>query len=299
VEIIKRLSIACDLAERPSVYFTTNRERVALLQRELALRHQAGFAGSWLSPGALRRRTGMTGTGAIETHGNAQFDPYRATIGLMRAAGRAGAIIHEHSAVRRIVPAKTGVRIHSAQGSIDAAKVVIATGYATAQFRPLAGRFVMRHTYVLATRPMSAAQRREVGLGPVMLWDTERPYHYARWTQGNRLLIGGADRLVQPGSRRPAAFANAMRELREYFEGLYPALADIGIESAWEGLFAMTPDSLPYIGPHRRYPNHLFALGYGGNGMTFASLAARMVREQWLGVRSPDHQLFAFNRQAR
>ncbi|HEV8345802.1 MAG TPA: hypothetical protein VGQ16_04480 [Vicinamibacterales bacterium] len=25
----------------------------------------------------------------------------------------------------------------------------------------------------------------------------------------------------------------------------------------------------PTSGPHRRYPRHLFALGYGGNGMTF------------------------------
>jgi hypothetical protein len=33
------------------------------------------------------------------------------------------------------------------------------------------------------------------------------------------------------------------------------------------GLFAMTPDSLPYIGPPRYYPGHWFALGYGGNGM--------------------------------
>ena len=58
----------------------------------------------------------------------------------------------------------------------------------------------------------------------------------------------------------------------------------------------MTPDSLPYIGPHRRYPRHLFALGYGGNGMTFAALAARILVEQWHGVASPDHALFAFNR---
>ena len=47
--------------------------------------------------------------------------------------------------------------------------------------------------------------------------------------------------------------------------------------SAWEGLFATTPDGLPYIGPHRRYPRHLFALGYGGNGMTFGFLAARLL----------------------
>ena len=77
---------------------------------------------------------------------------------------------------------------------------------------------------------------------------------------------------------------------------MLPALADVGIESAWDGLFAMTPDSLPYIGPHQRYPGHLFALGYGGNGMTFGMLAARMLLEQWQGVQSPDHALFRFGR---
>jgi glycine/D-amino acid oxidase-like deaminating enzyme len=296
VATMRRLRIGCELSERPSIYFTTSLERARSLRRELAQRHDAGLAGAWLTPGALRRPTGMTGAGAIETHGNAQFDPYRAGVGLARAAGRAGAAIYERSTVRRIAATKAGVRLHTAQGSIDAARVVIATGYATRHFRPLAGRFAMRHTYVMATRPLTEAERREVGLGPVLLWDTERPYHYARWTRDHRLLLGGADRAVRPGSRRPAVFAAAIRELREYFEGLYPALAAIGIETAWEGLFAMTPDSLPYIGPHRRYPNHLFALGYGGNGMTFASLAARILLEQWQGVRSADHALFAFNR---
>ena len=75
-----------------------------------------------------------------------------------------------------------------------------------------------------------------------------------------------------------------------------PALAGVGIDYAWEGLFAITPDSLPYIGPHRRYPRHAFALGYGGNGMTFAWMAAQILLEQWKGIASSDHQLFSFNR---
>jgi glycine/D-amino acid oxidase-like deaminating enzyme len=58
----------------------------------------------------------------------------------------------------------------------------------------------------------------------------------------------------------------------------------------------MTPDGLPCIGPHRRYPHHLFALGYGGNGMTFGLLAARMLLERWQGVEPADHDLLAFGR---
>ena len=249
---LRRHRIACGLTERPSIYYTTSLERVDALKQELARRGESGLPGRWLTPGALRRRTGMTGAGAIETSGNAQFDPYRACVGLLEAAARAGALIYERSPVRQVRPTKSGVRIHTPQGSIDAAKVVIATGYATQHFRPLAGRFDMRHTYVLATSPLDARQRRELGLGPVMLWDTERPYHYVRWTPDHRLLLGGSDRPVKPGARRTAMFAAATRELRDYFEGMFPVLAEVRIDCAWEGLFAMTPDSLPYIGPHRR-----------------------------------------------
>ena len=154
----------------------------------------------------------------------------------------------------------------------------------------------MRHTYVLATRPIGLRARRQIGLGNVMLWDTARPYHYVRWTADRRLLLGGEDQPVRPGARRATQFAAATESLRDYFYQLFPALRDVGIDTAWEGLFAMTPDGLPYIGPHRRYPRHAFALGYGGNGMTFAALAARILVEQWRGITSPDHALFAFSR---
>jgi glycine/D-amino acid oxidase-like deaminating enzyme len=132
-----------------------------------------------------------------------------------------------------------------------------------------------------------------------MVWDTARPYHYARWTREHRLLLGGADRLVRPGVRRGQQFAAAARELRDYFETRLPAVSGINTEFAWEGLFATTPDTLPYIGPHRRYPRHWFALGYGGNGMTFAFLAARLLLERWHGAVSPDHALFEFGRLRR
>ena len=204
--------------------------------------------------------------------------------------------IFERSGTTRIDADRRGVQVRTRHGRITARRVIVATGYATEHFRPLAGRFRMYDTYVAVTPPLSDAERRAIGLRRVMIWDTSRPYHYARWTADGRLLVGGGDRRVTPGRRRAARFREAVRELREDLTAVLPALADIGIERAWEGLFAMTADSLPYIGAHRRYPGHLFALGYGGNGMTFGFLAARMLREQWQGVVSPDHDLFRFGR---
>ena len=296
VQTIRRLRIDCELRELDSVYYTIRSETVRALHSECQRRVKAGFPAKWLTPGALRRLTALPGRGAILTHGNAQFDPYKACLGLIDVASDLGVEIFERSEVRRIDQLRHGVRVVTAGGSLLASQVVVATGYATPVFQPLVGRFRMSHTYVLPTSPLDHRQRDEIGLGDVMLWDTERPYHYARWTPDQRLLIGGADRPFVSTRRRHAAFKAGTRDLRQYFERLLPALADVPFESAWDGLFANTPDSLPYIGRHRRYPRHLFALGYGGNGMTFGFMAARMLLEMWQRRPSADHALFTFTR---
>jgi len=297
IELLRRSRVACDLRKRDSIYYAADAAGVDRLRRERDLRIRAGFAADWLGPRDIRRLTGIAGRGAIRTRGNAQFDPYRACVGVLRSASAAGAQIFERSEVRRIEALRTGVRIRTRSGSLDAERVVIATGYATSQFRPLAGRFRMYRTYVAVTDPMRADARDELGLSDVMIWDTGRPYHYARWTPDHRLLFGGGDRLVRPGQRRRQQFEIASAGLRDHFESMLPALATVVTAFEWEGLFAMTPDSLPYIGPHRRYPRHWFALGYGGNGMTFGCLAARLLLERWQIGETGDQALFAFDRQ--
>jgi glycine/D-amino acid oxidase-like deaminating enzyme len=299
VMLLRRLGIACDLEPRDAIYYAADAQAGARLRSEFQLRDRCGFEATWLGPGALRRATGISGRGAIRTRGSAQFDPYRACLGVLRAAADAGAQVFEHSQVRRIVNERDRVRLWTRGGTLECGHVVIATGYATPQFRPLAGRFRIYRTYVLATEPITLRERHELGLSDVMVWDAERPYHYARWARGHRLLLGGGDRLVRPGVQRRQQFATATEELRAHFEAQLPALSAISTEFAWEGLFATTPDTLPYIGPHLRYPRHFFALGYGGNGMTFGFLAARLLLERWQGAASRDHALFEFGRMRR
>jgi glycine/D-amino acid oxidase-like deaminating enzyme len=296
VTLLAGLPRSCALARRDTVYYTTDADDVEPLRREHAARRRAGFAAEWLTPRALREDAGVPGRAGIRTGGNAQCDPYRACLAVMDAAQRAGALVFERTPVRRIEARGEGVRVRTPAGVVDARQVVIATGYATPQFRPLAGRFELCHTYVLATPPLDAAARRALGLADVLLWDSRRRYHYARWTADHRLLLGGGDRPIVGGRRPAARLAAALRDIRTHFERILPALGDVPIDRAWEGRFANTPDSLPYVGPHPRYPRHLFALGYGGNGMTFGSLAGRLLVEHWQGRTTADHPLFAFGR---
>ena len=302
IALVEGLSTPAAISRRDTIYYTTDADEVAPLHREYVARCRAGFEATWLTPRALRVDAGIPARAGIRTRGSAQCDPLRACQGVMREAARAGARVFERSAVRRIESRRggggrsAGVRVRTGGGVVEARQVVIATGYATRQFRPLAGRFRLVHTYVAATPPLDARARREIGLADVLLWDTRRPYHYARWTADHRLLLGGADRPIRGGPSAAARLSAAVAGIRGHFERLLPALGDVAIADAWEGRFANTPDSLPYVGPHRRYPGHAFALGYGGNGMTFGSLAGRLLVEQWQGVKSRDHALFTFSR---
>jgi glycine/D-amino acid oxidase-like deaminating enzyme len=294
IGILKRHRIRCDLAERDAVYVAMTDSAVRQLRNEFDARRAAGFRQSWLGPRRLQRRTGIAGAAGVLSRHNAQCDPYKACVGLAERAAASGARIFERSKATAIHQRNGRVRIRTRSGHVDADTVVIATGYATPAFRPLIGHFRMYDTYVLATPALSASTRRRLGLSDELMWDADRPYHYFRWTPDHRLLLGGGDRPVGTTLRKFSA--RGCSDLRNAFGRLFPQLASIEIERAWHGLFALTPDSLPLIGRHRRYPHHLFALGYGGNGMTFGALAARMLVEQWQGSESPDHALFRFSR---
>jgi glycine/D-amino acid oxidase-like deaminating enzyme len=51
-----------------------------------------------------------------------------------------------------------------------------------------------------------------------------------------------------------------------------------------------------YIGPHRNYPRHLFALGGGGDSITGAFLAARMLARAVRGEAEKGDDVFGWTR---
>jgi glycine/D-amino acid oxidase-like deaminating enzyme len=267
---IRALKLNVGLCACDSVYFTANPDKVQHLRKEFAARKASGVHGRWLTAQALRRRTGIVAQAAIVTPGNAQVNPIRACHGFLSAAAKRGARIFEDSKARSVKTSKTAVVVRTARGTISAARIVVATGYATSEFRGLIGRFRMKDTYVIATSRVRSHRR-----ASVMAWDSDRPYHYLRWTEDGRLLFGGEDTVHRTAKGARRRITKARAKLTAYLAQIYPDVAEQEIEYSWEGLFAETPDGLPYIGEHSRYPKHLFALGYGGNGMTASYMAAQ------------------------
>jgi glycine/D-amino acid oxidase-like deaminating enzyme len=83
--------------------------------------------------------------------------------------------------------------------------------------------------------------------------------------------------------------------LKKDFEKLFPDIS-LNPEFAWSGTFGKTKDSLPFIGPYPKTPNTYYALGFGGNGITFSVIAAIMIRDFMLGKHHCDDGLFSFER---
>ena len=76
----------------------------------------------------------------------------------------------------------------------------------------------------------------------------------------------------------------------------HPAVSGIQPAYAWTTSRVVGRDGLPIAGPHRNFPNHLFALGLGGTGLAGAWLAARIVLRHYLGETEPADAVFGFGR---
>jgi glycine/D-amino acid oxidase-like deaminating enzyme len=95
--------------------------------------------------------------------------------------------------------------------------------------------------------------------------------------------------------RRDALISEKTRTLKKKFSRLFPDIK-LEVAYAWAGTFGETNDGLAYIGVHPRFPRAYFALGYGGNGITFSVIAAEIIRDAILGRKNQDAHLFRFGR---
>jgi glycine/D-amino acid oxidase-like deaminating enzyme len=53
---------------------------------------------------------------------------------------------------------------------------------------------------------------------------------------------------------------------------------------------------LPFIGSYKPLTNSYFALGFGGNGITFSQVAATIINDKIVGKNNNNETIFSFNR---
>ena len=292
---LRRAGIQCELAAVEDVVAgPAHAERE--LRRDHEAREAAGFDSQWLEGKRMQQLTRADGLAGMRLRGGSSLDPHKLCIGLARAAVRNRARIFEKSNVEAITPRATDVEIVVKGGVVHASTVIIATGAATRLFKPLQRHFTDRERYVVMTEPVPATMRRQLFDDAVALCVARTPALRARWTSDHRLLISGGDQPATTVAKRPQTLVQRTGQLMYELLLLYPAISGLRPEFGWEASYGETADGVMYIGAHRNYPRHLFALGGGGESVASAFVAAKVLTRAVKGEPAKTDQVFGWTR---
>jgi glycine/D-amino acid oxidase-like deaminating enzyme len=175
---------------------------------------------------------------------------------------------------------------------ITAAYAINATGYEVINF---IGKKIVNLDCTYAI--ISEAEEKKDGSEKdhIIMWDTDDPYLYLCPTIENRVIAGGRDERFITVKTMHAYLDKKAALLEKDFKKLFPSHS-FKKEFAWSGVFGKTKDSLPYIGNYPKTPRTFYALGFGGNGITFSLVAAEIITDLLLGKKNKDADIFSFSR---
>ena len=286
------LSDDCGFKRKTSLYLASRKSDVPQLRKEYDTRKIFGFHVEYLEAKDIESRASFTAPGAILSYGDAQVDPYRLTHQLLAAAKKHGLRVYDRSEVSKVEPSDDGVVLHLGSGSrINGQRVVFATGYESQQYlKQNVG--VLKSTFALISEPFDSF---EGWPDRSLIWESARPYFYLRTTSDDRAIVGGEDVSFATAHKSDQLIARKTKKLQRRFADMFPRL-DMEVSYTWAGTFGETKDGLAYIGQTPEFPRAYFALGYGGNGITFSVIAAKIITDLHLGRPNPDADIFRFDR---
>ncbi|MDO8795601.1 MAG: FAD-dependent oxidoreductase [Vicinamibacterales bacterium] len=293
--LLRKLKIQCNAVPVEMVTVPW-RESERLLQKEYAARHEAGLDGAWLTRTGVQRALRVDADGGVRTKGALLLDPYKATVGMIRAAAAGKARVFEKTKVTKITFDRKIAQVKTAHASITTGNVVITTGVATAETRQLQRHVGVRERYHVLTAPLTAAMRKGLFLEATTLVDARSPARRVRWTDEGRLLISGGDQKVAAEKLRDALCVHHTNELMYESLLMYPSIFGLKPEFGWASTYGDTIDGLPCIGPHRFFPHHLLALGSSGDSLTDAFLSARILLRAVKGKPEKADAVFSWKR---
>ncbi|MFE5317491.1 NAD(P)/FAD-dependent oxidoreductase [Paenibacillus sp. NPDC056579] len=290
------LGIEAEFRRRCNLYAASEPKDVEALKQEFHTLRTYGFSVQYWEAEQIARHYSFHRPGAIFSSGDAEINPYRLTSELISVLKRSGVRVYEHT---EVVSHKTGtpplVFTTRERRTITAARAVVASGYEALQVKRHPNA-VMESTYAIATEPLSDFPG---WYEQSLIWETARPYLYLRTTPDRRIIAGGLDENTKIPEERDALLPSKSKRLLEEISRMFPALTGLRADYYWSAPYATTHDGLPLIGEREDLPHCYFALGYGGNGTVYSTIAAQIISGIIARGAHPDADLFRLDRPAR
>lgn len=272
------------------LFLLSSEDSVATFRRNVELQRGLGIDVEWLTAAqAAAKAPGLSVDGVLAATFCARdgiADPNGVTMGLARNAQGKGVEIARGVEVTGIDVERGGVRaVHTSSGSIATNIVVNAAGAWAGQVGRLAGVDVpvtpeRRHIFIAQPQGGGSwdddGNRGRTPADRVMVIDFETTFYFHR--EGGGLLFGMGDPDEQPGFDVTVRW-DFLPKVIEVAFGRLPALADAMVSHAWAGLYEMTPDHNPIIGPAADLRGFYTIAGFSGHGFQHAPAAGRILAD--------------------
>ncbi len=283
--IIKDEDISCDLTDRGHLYIAHKPSILARLSRESELnnkvfsynteiidthRLRAEYVNEHHSCGALLEPTGLG------------VHPVKLAYGYARAARKYGAKIYTSSPVIAWEEKQDYHYLVTPKGIIKAHRVAIATGgYTHTSLSPyLSYRYMPILSNSVVTGVLTSGQLEECSIKTSMVMtDTRILRFYYRLLPDGRMQIGTRSAITGSDADNKKHYALLVDGLHRKF----PALKSAPIDYSWWGWVDVSHDMMPRITQIDK-KNIFYALGYGGNGVSFSAQAGKRMAQKVAGV---------------
>ncbi|MGE0866453.1 MAG: NAD(P)/FAD-dependent oxidoreductase [Vicinamibacterales bacterium] len=200
---------------------------------------------------------------------------------------------------------RAGAELAGAEFIADEVTAIDVKAGAVGGVRLASGRRIATHTLVNAAGPWAGQLAALAGLAvPVqpmrqMLFRCTLPHAWpyrfpmlidpggVHWRHDDATEPGGADQIIlaftnwneQPGEN---LVADDQRWTRDFYPAMVnraPDLRDVTDVHGWAGLYEMTPDHNPVLGPHPALAGLIFANGFSGHGLMMSPATGKIVSE--------------------
>ncbi|UKD14991.1 FAD-binding oxidoreductase [Burkholderia aenigmatica] len=243
-----------------------------------------GYPSELLSAETFRREfiNDHEAAGALHEPEGIGIHALKLAFGYLRLARDAGAKVHTSSPVLGFETIDGVHHLRTPGGVVRARAVGIATGAYTAQtLHPsLRSKVMPILSNSMVTRPLTDAEIDACNFRTTqVLTDTRTLRFYYRFLPDRRLQIGSRSAITGDDAPNPRHF----ELLKEGMARKFPALRDVQIDYSWWGWVDVSHDMMPRVCQPDPRQSVYYALGYGGNGVSYSQQAGRRLAEQIAG----------------
>src|SRR5215470_13825 len=244
---------AIDFHQDGYLFLLSSPQSVETFRRNAALQRSLGVDVRWLDAAdTVRLAPGLNPDGVLGAtfcQRDGIADPNGVTMGFARAAQALGVSIERDTEVTAIRVDGDRVRaVETTRGAIETRIVVNAGGPYARQVGAMAGAEVpvepyRRHIFIAALDKAGAAR---VPASHIMVIDFDTTFYFHR--EGAGMLFGMGDPGETPTFDTTVQW-DFLPQVIEVAVTRLPALAEASISHAWAGLYEMSPDGNPIVGP--------------------------------------------------